>query len=85
METDYVDHRVAGSAIGNALDQQAAQANGCTALGVAASSLRDRAVSRYARAERETQNVLKLRRLADLMSKHPEVVEILELIRDLNL
>ena len=48
-------------------------------------SLFDSLVSRIHRAESNANEAARLRRLAELFDKHPEVREMFELIRDLGL
>ena len=45
-------------------------------------SLRDSLISRIQHAESRASEAYRLKRLADLFDKHPEVMEILELVRD---
>lgn len=48
-------------------------------------SLRDSLFSRLSRAQSSANEVAKLRRFIELLDKHPDFIEILEIIRDLNL
>ena len=51
--------------------------------GVARSSVRDTLISRFSRAQSSAHEMERLKRLVDLLDKHPDVLEILELVRDL--
>ncbi len=66
------------SSIQEAIDQQ--MANQC-----GRQSLRESIVSRLMHARQESSRAVRLQRFADLADRNPEVLEMLELVRDLNL
>ena len=51
--------------------------------GVGISSVRDVLISRFERSQFSAHEMERLKRLVDLFDKHPDVLEILELVRDL--
>ena len=48
-------------------------------------SLREQIASRLVRAQQESFRAIRLQRFVDLADRNPEVLEMLELVRDLNL
>lgn len=50
--------------------------------GARRSTLRESLISRLEQAQQKTYEVQRLKRLCELLDKHPDVLEILELIRD---